>query len=282
MSYNIKKTNGEPLFGEAGLPENEVNTTKTPVALIGKLTPDYGNYQSENFVHITENFANDVFPENPLKGQLAYNTSDDCIYVCVDDVLKTWTKMLSIRFEQPTSPQTGDMYYDINEKKLYIYDATVGDYGEYVLISPSNFKNKKTDSTVLESDRDIQSSFYNIEIEPGTTNLVTLKIVASEKMDANLNPEYGIRVPECASWIYKMLVNSYKLESGASQTVIIGDPNFELIGRTSGQALNWSVEPLIFDNMLQIKVQGVGTTNPLITPEMDRVDWEIDIEIVKV
>lgn len=282
MSYNIKKTNGEPLFGETGLPENEVNTTRTSVALIGKLTPDYGNYQSENFVHITENFANDVFPENPLKGQFAYNTSDDCIYVCVDEVLKKWTKMLSIRFEQTTSPQTGDMYYDIEEKKLYIYDATVGNFGDYVLIGPSNFKNKKTDSTVLQSDRDIQSSFYNINIEPGTTNLVTMKIVAGEKMNPDTNPEYGIRVPECASWIYKMLVNSYKLESGASQTVLIGDPNFELIGRTQGQAMNWVVEPLIFDNMLQIKVQGVGTTNPLITPEMDRVDWEIDIEIIKV
>lgn len=282
MSYNIKKTNGEPLFGEAGLPENEVNTTKTPVALIGKLTPDYGNYQSENFVHITENFANDVFPENPLKGQLAYNTSDDCIYVCVDDILKTWAKMLSIRFEQHSKPQTGDMYYNIDDKKLYIYDETVGEYGDYVLIGPTNFKNKKTDSTVLESDRDIKSSFYNIEIEPGTTNLVTLKIVAREKMDSATNPEYGIRVPECSAWVYKMLVHSYMLDTGASKTVMVDDPNFELIGRTNGQALNWTVEPSIFDNMLQIKVEGVGTKNPLITPEMDRVDWEIDIEIVKV
>lgn len=282
MSYNIKKTNGEPLFGETGLPENQIDINKTPLALIGKLTPDYGNYQSENFVHLAENFANDVFPVNPLKGLLAYNTKDNCLYVCTDEVLKKWTKLLSIRFEQQLNPQIGDMYYNVEDKKLYVYDDTVGEYGDYVLIGPSNFKNKKTDAVVLESDRDIQSAFYSIDIETGTANLVTLKVVACEKMDAVLHPEYGIRTPECASWVYKMLIQSYVLESGATKTVIVGEPNYELIGRTNGQALNWKVTPEIFDNRLQIGVEGVGTTNPLITPEMGRVDWEIDIEIVKV
>ncbi len=282
MSYNIKKTNGEPLFGETGLPENQIDTTRTPVALIGKLTPDYGNYQSENFVHITENFANDVFPENPLKGQFAYNTTDDCVYVCVDDILKTWTKMLSIRFEQQTNPQTGDMYYDIEEKKLYIFDETVGDYGDWVLIGPDNFKNKKTDSVVLTTDRDIKSAYYNVNLNVDEASLVTLKIVAREKMNPETNPEYGIRVPECSSWVYRMMANSYKIENNITKTEIVGDPNFELIGRTSGEALNWVINPVIFENMLQINVSGVGTTNELMTPEMDNVQWEIDIEIVKV
>lgn len=282
MSYNIKKTNGEPLFGEMGLPENQVDINKTPLALVGKLTPDYGNYQSENFVHLLENFACDVFPVNPLRGQLAYNTSNNCLYVCVDDKLGEWTKILSIRFEQQSNPQPGDMYYDIESKKLYVYDETVGDYGDWVLIGPSNFKNKKTDATVLETDRDIKTASYSINFDAETSNLVTLKVVACEKMDKDLHPNYGARNPECASWIFKMLVQTYKLSSGAMETVIVGEPNYELIGRTSGEALNWQVKPVIYENMLQINVSGVGDDNQLITPDMDRVDWEIDIEIVKV
>ena len=282
MSYNIKKTNGEPLFGEMGLPENQVDINKTPLALVGKLTPDYGNYQSENFVHLLENFACDVFPTNPLKGQLAYSTKDDCLYVCVNEKLGEWTKILSIRFEQQSNPQPGDMYYDIESKKLYVYDETVGDYGDWVLIGPSNFKNKKTDATVLETDRDIKTASYSINFDAETSNLVTLKVVACEKMDKDLHPNYGARNPECASWIFKMLVQTYKLSSGAMETVIVGEPNYELIGRTSGEALNWQVKPVIYENMLQINVSGVGDDNQLITPDMDRVDWEIDIEIVKV
>lgn len=282
MSYNIKKTNGEPLFGEMGLPENQVDINKTPLALVGKLTPDYGNYQSENFVHLLENFACDVFPSNPLRGQLAYNTSNNCLYVCVDDKLGEWTKILSIRFEQQSNPQPGDMYYDIESKKLYVYDETVGEYGDWVLIGPSNFKNKKTDATVLETDRDIKTASYSINFDAETSNLVTLKVVACEKMDKDLHPNYGARNPECASWIFKMLVQTYKLSSGAMETVIVGEPNYELIGRTSGEALNWQVKPVIYENMLQINVSGVGDDNQLITPDMDRVDWEIDIEIVKV
>lgn len=282
MSYNIKKTNGEPLFGEAGLPENQVDTTRTPVALIGKLTPDYGNYQSENFVHITENFANDVFPENPLKGQFAYNTNDGCMYLCIDDILKTWTKILMIRFERSENPQTGDIYYDIEDKKLYIYDSTVGQYGDYILIGPDNYANKVKDATVLTTDIDIKSAYYNFNLNLDESNLVTLKIVAREKMNSSTNPEYGVRMPECASWIYKMLINSYKIDNTVIKTEIVGEPNYELIGRTNGQALNWTVTPKIFSNMLQINVQGIGSDNPLITPDMDKIYWEIDIENVKV
>ena len=56
----------------------------------------------------------------------------------------------------------------------------------------------------------------------------------------------------------------------------------KLLVKTSGQALNWVIEPTIFDNRLMITVFGVGTDNPLVTPEMDWVEWELDIEIVKV
>lgn len=282
MAYNIKKTDGTPLFGESGLAENVVDTTKTPLALIGKLTPDYGNYQSENFVHITENFANDTFPENPLKGQFAYNTQDACMYICVDDTLKSWVKMMSIKFEKSINPQSGDMYYDTDEKKLYIYDTTIGKYGEYVLIGPENYNNKRHESKVIKSDKSLSGTYCDIAIDENTSNLITIRIVAQEKMNAQINPEYGVRKPESAAWIYKMLVNSYTNENANQVIEIVGNPNYELIGRTSGEALNWTVNPQIYNNYLRIRVNGVGTTSPVITSEMDSVEWEIDVEIIKV
>lgn len=279
MSYSIKRTNKRELVE---LKENEVlNGVISNLALIGKLTPDYGSYQSENFVHLAENFASEVFPETPILGQLFYYTQDNCLYVCVDEQFKKWTKLLSIRFEQQSNPQLGDIYYSTEDKKLYVYDNTVGDYGDYVLIGPENFKNKRTDATVLESNRDIKSAYYSFDIEEGTASLITIKVVACEKMDKATHPEYGIRTPECASWVYKLLAQSYTLENGLTKVEIIGDPNYELIGRTSGEALNWKVTPSVFDNRIQIAVEGIGTNNSLVTPDMDKVEWEIDIEIVK-
>ena len=99
---------------------------------------------------------------------------------------------------------------------------------------------------------------------------------------AQINPEYGVRKPESAAWIYKMLVNSYTNENANQVIEIVGNPNYELIGRTSGEALNWTVNPQIYNNYLRIRVNGVGTTSPVITSEMDSVEWEIDVEIIKV
>ena len=64
---------------------------------------------------------------------------------------------------------------------------------------------------------------------------------------------------------------------------IIGNPNFELIGRTNGNALNWTIETNIdTNNDLVFTAFGVGTENNSIMPEDDKILWEFDIDIVKV
>jgi hypothetical protein len=277
MTYNIRKTNGESLFGDAGLPENEIDVSTTSIALIGKLSPDYGNYQSENFVHLMEHFANDTFPVNPLKGQIVYNTNEDSLYMCTNDVLKTWTKVGGVQITKIDNPHTGDLFYNVDTKQLFIYDENINDY---VLIGPINYEHKTNYSAYLETNIDMTSASEVINIDTNNASLITAKIVANEKMDIS-NPEYGIRMPESAIWIYKLMVQSYVLENGAINTSIIGDPSYELIGRTSGEALNWTITPSIINNKLQFTVSGVGTTYSLITSSMDSVKWELDIEVLK-
>ena len=285
--YIIKKTNGNTLVElkeSSGINSNVVSN----IGLISKLTSEYGQCQSENFVHLAENFANDKFPEHPLTGQTVFNTTDNCMYVCIDQLNKKWVKILSIIFEPPVDSKTGDIYFDKKEKKLFVFDEeSVNDENKgWILIGPSNYKNKKTYSAVIVSDSQSNTGhFSDIIIEPDTANLVTIKVVANEFMNPDTHPDYCIRMPECASWVYKLLVKSHALEIGGiktHKTEIIGEPNYELIGRTNGQALNWSVTPEIIDNKLSISVNGIGTDNPLITSDMDKVQWAIDIEIVKV
>lgn len=291
MTYQITRTNGSQ-YSEGTIPDNKIinvlDETSSYLSLIGKLSADYGEDQSNNFFHLVENFANEKFPSNPVNGMICFRTDSDYngLYMCIDETASLesarWKKILSINFDNNGAHQAGDIYYDKENKKFYVFDDTIGDNGDWVLIGPQNYYNKQYISTILNSSSDIQSANIQIDIDEGTSNLVTIKAVAKEKMNKDTHPEYGIRTPECASWIVRLLVDSYTASNGEKIVVIIGQPNYELIGRTSGQALNWTIEPEIFDKKLKITVTGVGTDNPLVTPEMDSVAWELDIEIVKV
>lgn len=78
MSYTIKKSNGSFLVEVA---DNSVNTTATSVSLVGRGSKTYGLAFAENFVHLTENFANNISPSTPMQGQLWYDTSANIIKV---------------------------------------------------------------------------------------------------------------------------------------------------------------------------------------------------------
>lgn len=291
MSYNITRTDGEQLYGEEGLPENTTDTivyknSETQsggLVMIGKLIPEYGTDQSNNFLRLLENFSNDVFPDNPILGMLFYKKDETSLYVCTDELKPTWTKLLAIQFEKSNEPINGDMWFDPDNKKLYIYDASP-DVKDYILIGPSNYKNKEELSAKGETSIFEDTISKTISFDQGTTNLVTVRIVASEKMSASyIANNAGGRNPECASWIYRMVVNNYMLPNGKYISEIIGNPNFELIGRTSGNAMNWTIEPTIdTNNDLVLTAFGVGSDNNSILPEDNHIDWEFDIDIVKV
>ena len=51
MSYNIVKTNGQPL---ATVPDGQTNSTATSLTLIGKNYAGYGTFMNENFVKLLE------------------------------------------------------------------------------------------------------------------------------------------------------------------------------------------------------------------------------------
>ena len=85
MSYTIIKTDGTVLTTIA---DGTLNTTSTSVALPGRLYPGYGQVVDTNFVHILENFADVAPPENPLQGQLWFNTNDPLnpvLQICPSD-----------------------------------------------------------------------------------------------------------------------------------------------------------------------------------------------------
>lgn len=73
MSYNVKNTAGATV---ANVPDRFTDRDSTPLALIGYNVTNYGLDHAENFIKLLENFAFEVAPENPMRGQLWYDTAN--------------------------------------------------------------------------------------------------------------------------------------------------------------------------------------------------------------
>lgn len=82
MAYTIVKSDGTVLTTIA---DGTINTTSTSLGLPGRNYAGYGQSLDTNFVHTIENFADSTPPDNPLRGQLWYDTSTDLLKVCPTD-----------------------------------------------------------------------------------------------------------------------------------------------------------------------------------------------------
>ena len=82
MAYTIIKSDGQVLTTIA---DGTINTNSTSLGLPGRNYAGYGQTLDTNFVHLTENFAKNTPPPNPLRGQLWYDTNSDRLKVCPTD-----------------------------------------------------------------------------------------------------------------------------------------------------------------------------------------------------
>ena len=85
MAYVITNSRGNVI---ATLETGTENNSATSIILLGAGFPAYGLQQNENFVHILENFADSIAPDNPIPGQLWFNTSQNTLYQRT--LINTW------------------------------------------------------------------------------------------------------------------------------------------------------------------------------------------------
>ena len=82
MAYTILRTDNSTL---TTIQDGTLNTTRTSLGLPGRNFAGYGNVIDTNFVRLLENFANDSSPQNPIKGQLWFDTNSSKMKVCKRD-----------------------------------------------------------------------------------------------------------------------------------------------------------------------------------------------------
>jgi len=117
MAYSITTTSGSFV---ATVQDATINTSATPLTLIGRDYAGYGAFLNENFVHLLENFAANTAPAQAkrLTGMLWYDTQVN--------TLKVWNIGANVgsSISQAGAPVTGtagDLWFDTTNNQLYAW-----------------------------------------------------------------------------------------------------------------------------------------------------------------
>ena len=138
MAYTLSKSNNQILLvlndGEGNGPSFPVKTTS--INFIGKNFSNFGDAQNENFLWLLENFANTTQPNNPLTGQIWFNSNPTVNRPSVFDGTN-WKSLATLQYSNTTTDALinngstpfvanypGDMWFDSSAKQLYVITST--------------------------------------------------------------------------------------------------------------------------------------------------------------
>ena len=126
MSYTITHANGANAIVIA---DGTINNS-TSITLVGKNTPNYGQYLDQNFLNMLENYANSSQPVSPITGQIWYDTTHAVLKVYTGSVFKNINAATASN-NQPLNPVLGDLWFDTVNQQLNCYNGTA-----WVIIGP--------------------------------------------------------------------------------------------------------------------------------------------------
>ncbi len=133
MSYIVNLPDGTLL---TTILDGTVDNTASSLTLVGRNYSGYGEIIAEDLVALLVNFSKSTSPNNPLTGQIWYDSTNKLVKVYTGT---TWKNVGSATYAS-TAPNTtvgGDLWWDSVNKQLYCYDGTSPyDINGWILVGP--------------------------------------------------------------------------------------------------------------------------------------------------
>ena len=102
--------------------DGQIDDLSTDLTLIGKNYSGFGESLNENFVKLLENFASTARPTRPIRGQIWFDVTELKLKVYNGTAFQP-VSSATIAAIQPTTLTPGDLWFDDTNKQLYFYDG---------------------------------------------------------------------------------------------------------------------------------------------------------------
>jgi hypothetical protein len=161
--------------------DGTLDQLSTNLTLIGKNSSAYGESLNENFVRLLENFSSDIAPTNPIRGQLWYDITESRLKVYDGTAFKLSGSTI-VSDSMPSSISRGDLWIDSKNHQLYFNDG-ITNWLAGPIDSPSN-------GIAVESVIDDTGESHNIiriTISPITTGAAPVLLAIFSITEFTLN-----------------------------------------------------------------------------------------------
>lgn len=106
----------------ATVADGQIDQLSTDLTLIGKNYSGFGESLNENFIKLLENFASVSRPTRPIRGQIWFDVTELKLKVYNGTAFQP-VSSATIANTQPTSLTPGDLWFNDVDKQLYFYDG---------------------------------------------------------------------------------------------------------------------------------------------------------------
>ena len=173
MSYTINRYNGTQVTVVA---DGTIDSTLS-LKLIGKNYAGYGEVQNENLVFLLENFSGSTSPNNPLSGQIWFDSANSKLKF-YDGSKYRVASGAEASATAPVGLTPGEFWYDTSNKQVYVWNGST-----YTLVGPQSVAGAGT--TQMQSISVIDDVGANHSIIQAVTNGQVMYIISADQFTLN-------------------------------------------------------------------------------------------------
>ena len=149
MAYTINLTDGTVFATISDGTINQIasGTPSVPlITLVGKNYAGYGEFLDENFVHLLESGSNTIAPTSPLTGQLWWDKTNNILKIYSGTGFKSITGSTSSASAPTTTVIAGDLWFDSSNQQLKVYTGSA-----WLVVGPGYTSAQGTSGAIPET-----------------------------------------------------------------------------------------------------------------------------------